>query len=124
MSDKQSTDLGDAFPRSAEGMRALGAAGAEAARDLCALLDHSPTPYHAAREATVRLSKAGFSELSEREAWTLSVGDRRWLVRNDGTVVAFIVGTESPAVGGFRLIGAHTDSPNLRVKPHADVYRH
>jgi aspartyl aminopeptidase len=124
MPDKQSTDLGDAFPRSAEEMRALRAAGVEAARDLCALLDHSPTPYHAAREATVRLSKAGFTELSEREAWTLSPGDRRWLVRNDGTVVAFVVGTESPALGGFRLIGAHTDSPNLRVKPHADVYRH
>ena len=124
MSDKPITDLGDEFPRSADAMRALRTAGVAAARDLCAFLDRSPTPYHAAREATDRLSKAGFTELTEREPWALAPGDRRWLVRNDGSVVAFVVGTESPATAGFRLIGAHTDSPNLRVKPHADVYRH
>jgi aspartyl aminopeptidase len=123
MADKPVTELGDRYPRTAEEMRALRSAGAIAARDLCAFLDRSPTPYHAVREVAARLSQAGFSEVSERDAWTLAPGDRRWVVRNDATLVAFVVGQESPASGGFRLIGAHTDSPNLRVKPNADLYR-
>ncbi len=47
----------------------------------------------------------------------------RYVLRGGSTLVAFIAGTESPATGGFRMIGAHTDSPNLRVKPNADVSR-
>ena len=123
MAEEKNTELGERFPRTADEMRALRAAGVEAARDLCAYIDRSPTPYHAVRETCARLAKAGFSELSERDAWTLAPLDKRWVVRNEGTVIAFVVGTESPATGGFKLIGAHTDSPNLRVKPNPDVYR-
>jgi aspartyl aminopeptidase len=121
--DKPTTDLGDRFPRSREEMDRLRAAGVEAALDLCAFVDRSPTPYHAVREVTARLAAAGFTELDEREAWRLEPGDRRWVRRGGGTIVALVVGTESPAVGGFRLLGAHTDSPNLRVKPNADLSR-
>jgi aspartyl aminopeptidase len=120
--DKPLTDLGDRFPRTAAEMDRLRAAGREAARDLGVFVDRSPTPYHAAREAAARLGAAGFSEIGERDAWTLAPGDRRYLVRG-GTLIAFVVGSESPATGGFRMIGAHTDSPNLRVKPSADVSR-
>lgn len=95
---------------------------AEAARDLCAFLDRSPTPFHAAREAATRLEAAGFSELGERDAWFFAPGDRRYLVRG-GTLIAFVIGDESPATGGFRMIGAHTDSPNLRVKPSGEISR-
>ncbi len=115
------TELGERFPRTAAEMTALRAKGKEAAADLCAFIDRSPTPYHAAREAKARLDAAGFSELLERDAWKLAPGDRRYVVRGGSTVIAFIVGSESPATGGFRMIGAHTDSPNLRVKPNPDV---
>jgi len=91
-----------------------------AARDLSSFLDRSPSPYHAAEEAARRLKAAGFSALSEQDAWHLAPGDRRYLLRG-GTLVAFVVGEEHPAAAGFRVIGAHTDSPNLRVKPNADV---
>lgn len=94
--------------------------GVRAARDLCAFIERSPTPYHAAAEAARRLEEAGFSAIAERDAWSLAPGDRRYLLRG-GTIVAFVVGTQSPATGGFRVIGAHTDSPNLRLKPNADV---
>lgn len=93
-----------------------------AAEDLCAFVAASPSPYHAAREAARRLTAAGFSRLDERDAWSLEPGDRRYVERG-GTLVAFIVGDESPATGGFRVIGAHTDSPNLRLKPNADVVK-
>ena len=120
--EKPLTDLGERFPRTENEMERLRAAGQEAARDLCAFLDRSPTPYHAAREAASRLAAAGFREIGERDAWTLAPGDRRYLVRG-GTLIGFVVGSESPASGGFRMIGAHTDSPNLRVKPNADLSR-
>jgi aspartyl aminopeptidase len=120
--DKPLTDLGDRFPRTPAEMDTLREKGFEAARDLCAFLDRSPTPYHAAREAAARLEAAGFREIAEADAWQLAPGERRYLVRG-GTLVAFVVGDESPATGGFRMIGAHTDSPNLRVKPNADLSR-
>ncbi|TFH24252.1 MAG: M18 family aminopeptidase, partial [Myxococcales bacterium] len=68
-----------------------------------------------------RLQAAGFSELAETEAWTLTGGERRYVVRNDGSLLAFELGAAPPHDTGFRLIGAHTDSPNLRVKPQPDT---
>jgi aspartyl aminopeptidase len=91
----------------------------DAALDLCAFVDASPSPFHAAGEAKRRLAAAGFSGLDERSAWTLAPGDRRWVERG-GTLVAFVIGADHPAVAGFRMIGAHTDSPNLRAKPLAN----
>jgi hypothetical protein len=90
----------------------------EAALDLCRFVDASPSPFHAAGEAIARLERVGFSGLEERSAWTLAPGDRRW-VRRGGTLIAFVVGDAHPALAGFRMIGAHTDSPNLRAKPIA-----
>ena len=95
--------------------------GIAAAQDLCAFIDRSPTPYHATLEAASRLAEHGFQEISERDAWSFAPGDRRYLIRGGSTLVAFIVGAASPAMAGFRMIGAHTDSPNLRIKPNADV---
>ncbi|MEX2207682.1 MAG: M18 family aminopeptidase [Myxococcota bacterium] len=92
----------------------------DAARDLVAFIDASPTPYHAVAEAVRRLARAGFRECAETELWTLDPGDRRYVVRHGGSLVAFQVGSESPVDGGFRIVGAHTDSPNLRLKPNAD----
>lgn len=93
------------------------------ALDLCNFIDRSPTPYHAVGEVTRRLSQAGFSELDEREPWLLGPGGKHFVVRGGGSVVAFIVGAEPPTIGGFRMIGAHTDSPNLRLKPVPDVHQ-
>ena len=92
--------------------------------DLLAFLDRSPTPCHAVVEARRRLEAEGFRELSEADAWDLAPGDRRLLVRGGGSLVAFQVGSLSPAEGGFRIVGAHTDSPNLRLRPRADAGGH
>jgi aspartyl aminopeptidase len=93
-------------------------------RDLLAFIDASPTPYHAVVEVSRRLAERGFRECSESELWSLSPGDRRFVVRNGGSLLAFQVGSESPIEGGFRIVGAHSDSPNLRAKPRADVSAH
>jgi aspartyl aminopeptidase len=65
------------------------------------------------------LREDGFTALCATEAWRLEPGDRRYVICDDSTIVAFVVGAKAPAESGYRVIGAHTDSPNLRVKPNA-----
>jgi len=92
--------------------------------DLLSFIDRSPTPYHAVAEACARLEHAGYAQLDEAGSWSLSAGDRRYVVRAGGSLAAFEVGSAAPAEAGFRVVGAHTDSPNLRIKPTADVHLH
>ena len=91
------------------------------AADLLRFIDKSPSPYHAVAETVTRLEAAGFEPLKEADLWQLAPGDARFVIRGDGSILAFRVGEAPPAEAGFRIIGAHTDSPNLRLKPRADV---
>lgn len=100
------------------------AAAPDVVSDLLAYLDASPTPYHAVAETRRRLEAVGFREARETDVWELQPRDRRFVVRGDGSLVAFHVGAASPCDAGFRIVGAHTDSPNLRLKPLADVSAH
>jgi len=88
-------------------------------RDLLAFIEAAPTPYHAVAEVGGRLAKAGFRRLSERDSWRLAPGERGFVVRGGGSIAAFRLGKKSPAEAGFAIVGAHTDSPNLRLKPNA-----
>lgn len=90
---------------------------------LLTYLNASPTPYHAAQTSEGMLRESGFRRLDEREPFALHAGDRAYVVRGDSSLIAFHVGTEEPARGGFSLIGSHTDSPNLRLKPKPDLVR-
>lgn len=92
--------------------------------DLLRYIDASPTPYHAVAATIARLGAAGFRPLDEREAWHLAPGDRRYVTRHGSSIIAFEVGAESPAIGGVRMVAAHTDSPNLRLKPRAAYTKH
>lgn len=84
--------------------------------DLLAFLDACPSPYHAAAEAGRRLEASGFQRVSEDESWPADPGGR-YLIRG-GSLVAWIQPASMPSGSGFRIVGAHTDSPNLRLKPH------
>jgi len=92
--------------------------------DLIRFIDRSPTPYHAVAEACSRLEAVGSTRLDERELWSLSPGSRHHVVRAGGSLIAFEVGSQPAAEAGFRLVGAHTDSPNLRLKPSPEVAAH
>ncbi len=84
--------------------------------DLAAYLDASPSPFHAVASSAERLRGLGYPLLAEREAW----GDaERGMVVRGGALIAWRRGTGSPT-DGFRIVGAHTDSPGLRVKPRPD----
>lgn len=98
--------------------------GPSAAHALLDFINSSPTPYHAVREAVRLLEACGFVEADEREPWRFEPGAQVFVVRGGGTLVAFRVGTHPPAEAGFLILGAHTDSPNLRLKPAPDVQAH
>lgn len=87
-------------------------------QSMLALIDASPTPFHAVATVSSQLEAAGYSRLEEGAAWSLQAGSKHFVTRNGSTLVAFEVGTEPSAEAGFRVVGAHTDSPNLRLKPH------
>ncbi|GAV42163.1 M18 family aminopeptidase [Streptomyces acidiscabies] len=90
--------------------------------DLKSFLTASPTPYHAVATAADRLEKAGFRQLTETEAWDGATGGL--YVLRGGAIVAWYVPEGAQAHTPFRIVGAHTDSPNLRVKPLPDTGAH
>lgn len=89
--------------------------------DLLAYLDASPSPFHAVAGMVKALGAAGFHPLSESADWDLVPGGRYYVVRNGSSLVAFVVGEKDLPDGGWRMLGAHTDSPCLKLKPQPDI---
>ena len=90
---------------------------ADSIQNLLKFIDRSPTPFHAVQEMSDSLSRKGFIELEEADTWKLIPNGKYFLTRNDSSLIAFTVGSKPD--GAFKIIGAHTDSPNLRLKPQA-----
>ncbi|MFD9795099.1 M18 family aminopeptidase [Streptomyces sp. NPDC059070] len=90
--------------------------------DLMSFLAASPSPYHAVANAAARLEKAGFQQVRETDAWDASAGGK--YVLRGGAIIAWYVPEGAAAHTPFRIVGAHTDSPNLRVKPLPDTGAH
>ena len=88
--------------------------------DLLSYLRASPTPFHAVDQARRRLEAHGFRALDEAEPWDrLAAGS--YLVTSSGTnLFAFVLPDAREHRRAFRIVGAHTDSPNLRLKPSAE----
>ena len=89
------------------------------ARGLLDFIDASPSPWHATANLAGRLQGASFVEIKESEAWTLRPGGRYYVIRGGSSLIAFVAGGAAPAEHGYRLVGAHTDSPGLRLKPNS-----
>jgi len=80
-------------------------------------LRRSPTPWHAVASMAARLEAAGFRRLDECEPWQLARGERVYVTRNDSSIIALQL--PEGELDALRMIGAHTDSPGLRLKPNA-----
>ncbi|MCM1305641.1 MAG: M18 family aminopeptidase [Lachnospiraceae bacterium] len=80
-------------------------------------LNNSPTAYHAVENAAEILRENGFQELKETAEWSLEQGGRYYVTKNGSCIIAFTTGEGSLAESGFRIIGAHTDSPGFKIKP-------
>lgn len=89
-------------------------------------IDGSPTPSHLCSEASSALLAAGFTRLSEELPWRgdLRPGGGYFYTREGSTLVAFWVGTGFVAGNGFTVVGAHTDSPVLKLKPASKKSAH
>ncbi|MFG2465228.1 M18 family aminopeptidase [Streptomyces canus] len=98
--------------------------------DLMTFLAASPTPYHAVANAAERLEKAGFRQVSETDAWDAETagasasGSGGKYVLRGGAIIAWYVPEGAAPHTPYRIVGAHTDSPNLRVKPLPDTGAH
>ena len=87
---------------------------------LLGFLDASPTPFHATLNMSMMLSNAGFTKLNEVEKWELEQGKKYYVTRNDSSVIAFTY----PKRKNYTMVGAHTDSPNLKLKPNPVTTEH
>jgi len=90
------------------------------ARELLDFIDKSPTPFHVTAECSKILEENGYQRLHEKDGWSLNSGGKYYVVRNSSSLIAFAVGTELTEEAGCKIIGAHTDSPNLRLKPNPE----
>lgn len=93
-------------------------------RELCEFLDNSPTAFHACAQLASRLDAAGFIALDESEQWSLKSGQAYYVTRNQSSLIAWTQGKKALEEQGMHMLGAHTDSPCLKVKPQADLYDH
>jgi aspartyl aminopeptidase len=88
---------------------------------LCEFIDASPSPFHVCATAAERLRAEGFRELSEADGWP---AHGRFFTVRAGSLVAWRSenSTDVAPAAPFRIVGGHTDSPNLRVKQHPDRF--
>lgn len=90
-------------------------------RELLDFINKSKTAFQGAHEVKNILDKNGFTEIKESDCWNLTKGDKHYIMKNDSAIIAFEVGCGQIEEDGFRLIGAHTDSPGFRIKPNAQM---
>lgn len=88
--------------------------------DLMDFLAMSPTPFHAVEQIIYKLECAGYQRLFEADSWELEASQGYYVTRNDSSIIAFKLG-EDPVAKGINMVGAHTDSPCLKVKPQPDI---
>lgn len=85
--------------------------------NLLSFLNQSPSPFHAVANAKDVLKQNGFTALSEGEEWKLEKGRKYYVVRGQSAIVVFETGEGDVPADGFRIVGAHTDSPTFKIKP-------
>lgn len=93
----------------------------ELALDLIDFLYTSPTAYHSVKTVKERLDSNGFSEVKESDKWNLQKDGKYYIIKNDSALIAFTVGNGELEEDGFKLIGAHTDSPGFRIKANPEI---
>ena len=86
------------------------------AQQLMTFIDNSPVPYFAVNNIVNTLKENGYQPLYESQKWQLKLGQKYYLERNNSAVIAFQLGTKLPWETGFNIVGAHTDSPNFKLK--------
>ncbi|MDH5391648.1 MAG: M18 family aminopeptidase [Gammaproteobacteria bacterium] len=92
--------------------------------ELIDFLGCSPTPFHAVECMIISLEQAGYQRLYEADSWQGLAAGRYYVCRNDSAIIAFNKASESAVESGFKMVGAHTDSPCLKIKPTPEISKH
>jgi len=92
-------------------------------QNLLDFLASSPTPFHATSQICLSLESSGFMRLDEADSWELKKGKKYFVTRNDSSCIAFIYGKEDICQTGMKMVGAHTDSPCLKLKPNTIIHK-
>ena len=90
-------------------------------QDLIKFIKNSPSAFHVVENSIDMLAKNGFEELNLGSEWNLEKGGKYFVKRNNSALIAFTVGNGELTQQGFKLIGAHTDSPSFRIKPNPEM---
>jgi len=86
---------------------------------LLGFIDESPSAFHAVNSIENKLISFNFKVLKETDKWSLKPGGRYYIIRDDSSIICFVLGKKSLTETGYRILGAHTDSPGLKIKPNA-----
>ncbi|MFT5571395.1 MAG: aspartyl aminopeptidase [Cryomorphaceae bacterium] len=89
------------------------------AHDLIDFIAESPTPFHATENLLNLFIESGFTQLNEGDSWSIDANSAYVVTRNDSSIIAFRSGQDISH--GVKMIGAHTDSPCLKIKPNPDI---
>jgi hypothetical protein len=89
----------------------------EFASEFVQFMNEGCSAFHAVEACQKRLAAEGFKKISEKNAWSLEKGGKYYFTRNETSLMAFTVGEQfTTEAGCFTAVGAHTDSPCLRIK--------
>lgn len=91
------------------------------AHELVDFIYKSPTSFHAVEHIKILLQANGFKELQQTEKWELKAGGKYYTTVNHSACIAFTIGDTGLEETGFKIIGAHTDSPTFRIKPQPEI---
>ena len=91
----------------------------QSVQHLLTFIDASPSPWHAVAAIETALKAFQFVRLDETSKWSLQPGGRYYVVRDDSSMVFFVLGHKALVESGFKIVGAHTDSPGFRIRPNA-----
>lgn len=91
------------------------------AKELIDFIYSSPSNFHVVESIKEKLNKKGFRELNIRERWNIEKGGKYYIVKNGTAIISLVIGHGEIEEEGFRLIGAHTDSPTFRIKPSPEI---
>lgn len=89
--------------------------------ELLDFINKGKTAFQSAYEIKTILDKEGYVEIKEEDNWSLKKGGKYYVIKNNSAVIAFEIGSGEIEKDGFRLIGAHTDSPGFRIKPNPEM---
>lgn len=91
------------------------------AQELLDFINKGKTAFQSTYEIKNILDKQGYTEIKEEDKWELKKGGKHYIIKNNSALIAFEIGNGDIEKDGFRLIGAHTDSPGFRIKPNPEM---